>query len=45
MPTYTVYTKIESNVPAEKLLYDLIIYRQDAAGNHHVLLDVAQAQL
>ncbi|MDE9543709.1 hypothetical protein [Xenorhabdus bovienii] len=45
MPTYTVYTKIESNVPAEKLLYDFIIYRQDAAGNHHVLLDVAQAQL
>ncbi|MDC9605347.1 hypothetical protein [Xenorhabdus griffiniae] len=45
MPTYTVYTKIESNVPAEKLLYDLIIYRQDTAGNYHVLLDVAQGQL
>ncbi|MCP9267268.1 hypothetical protein M5U04_03950 [Xenorhabdus sp. XENO-1] len=45
MPTYTVSTKIESNVPAEKLLYDLIISRQDAEGNHHILLDVEQAQL
>ncbi|OTA17468.1 transposase [Xenorhabdus vietnamensis] len=45
MPTYTVYTKIESNVPAENLLYDLIIYRKDAKGNHHILLDVFQAQL
>ncbi|MDC9597997.1 hypothetical protein [Xenorhabdus anantnagensis] len=45
MPTYTVYTKIESNVPAEHLLYDLIIYRKDAKGNHHILLDIFQAQL
>ncbi|WP_047683320.1 MULTISPECIES: hypothetical protein [Xenorhabdus] len=45
MPTYTVYTKIESNVPAENLLYDLIIYRKDAKGNHHILLDIFQAQL
>ncbi|MDC9605552.1 hypothetical protein [Xenorhabdus griffiniae] len=45
MPIYTVYTKIESNVPAENLLYDLIIYRKDAKGNHHILLDIFQAQL
>ncbi|MEQ1975424.1 hypothetical protein [Xenorhabdus sp. SGI240] len=45
MPTYTVYTKIESNVPAEKLLYDLIIYRQDEGGSYHILLDIFQAQL
>ncbi|OKP01721.1 hypothetical protein [Xenorhabdus eapokensis] len=45
MPTYTVYTKIESNLPAENLLYDLIIYRKDAKGNHHILLDIFQAQL
>ncbi|MGJ0626355.1 hypothetical protein [Xenorhabdus bovienii] len=45
MPTYTVYTKIESNVPAENLLYDLIIYRMDAKGDHHLLLDVEQAKL
>ncbi|PHM46720.1 hypothetical protein [Xenorhabdus miraniensis] len=45
MPTYTVYTKIESNVPPENLLYDFIIYRKDAKGNHHILLDVFQAKL
>jgi hypothetical protein len=45
MPTYTVSTQIKSNVPAEKLLYDLIISRQDAEGNHHILLDVEKAQL
>ncbi|MDC9621092.1 hypothetical protein PSI22_05480 [Xenorhabdus sp. XENO-7] len=45
MPTYSVYTQIKSNVPAEKLFYDLIISRQDAAGNHHILLDVEKAQL
>ncbi|MDE9447801.1 hypothetical protein [Xenorhabdus bovienii] len=36
---------IKSNVPAENLLYDLIISRQDAEGNHHILLDVEKAQL
>ncbi|MBD2797254.1 hypothetical protein ID856_12000 [Xenorhabdus sp. 18] len=45
MPTYTVQTKIESNVPAENLLYDLTIYRQDAKGNFHILLDVFQEKL
>ncbi len=30
MSTYIVYTKIESNVPAENLLYDLTIYRTDS---------------
>ncbi|MBC8948508.1 hypothetical protein [Xenorhabdus sp. TS4] len=45
MPTYSVYTQIKSNVPAEKLFYDLIIFRQDAEGNHHILLDVEKAQL
>ncbi|MDC9580044.1 hypothetical protein PSI15_00335 [Xenorhabdus sp. PR6a] len=45
MPTYTVQTKIESNVPAENLLYDLTIYRQDAKGNFHILLDVFREKL
>ncbi|PHM40251.1 transposase [Xenorhabdus mauleonii] len=45
MPTYAVQTKIESNVPAENLLYDLAIYRQDAKGNFHILLDVFQEKL
>ncbi|MDE9587216.1 hypothetical protein KKJ14_06255, partial [Xenorhabdus bovienii] len=45
MPTYSVYTQIKSNVPAEKLFYDLIISRQDAEGNHHILVDVEKAQL
>ncbi|CDL84775.1 hypothetical protein [Xenorhabdus szentirmaii] len=45
MPTYTVQTKIESNVPVENLLYDLAIYRRDAKGNLHILLDVFQETL
>ncbi|WP_275369243.1 hypothetical protein [Xenorhabdus bovienii] len=45
MPAYTVQTKIESNVPVENLLYDLTIYRQDAKGNFHILLDVFQEKL
>ncbi|MBD1228782.1 hypothetical protein [Xenorhabdus griffiniae] len=45
MPTYAVYTQIKSNVLVENLLYDLIIFRQDAKGNHHILLDVEKAQL
>ncbi|REF26048.1 hypothetical protein BDD26_0612 [Xenorhabdus cabanillasii] len=45
MPTYTVQTKIESNVPVENLLYDLTIYRQDAKGHFHILLDVFQEKL
>ncbi|MBD2810051.1 hypothetical protein ID853_03935 [Xenorhabdus sp. Vera] len=45
MPTYTVQTKIESNVPVENLLYDLTIYRQDAKGNFHILLDVFREKL
>ncbi|MDX7997938.1 hypothetical protein FE394_01670 [Xenorhabdus sp. Reich] len=45
MPTYTVQTKIESNVPVENLLYDLAIYRKDAKGNFHILLDVFQEKV
>ncbi|CCW32654.1 hypothetical protein ABLA30_00255 [Xenorhabdus nematophila] len=45
MPAYTVQTKIESNVPVENLLYDLTIYRKDAKGNFHILLDVFQEKL
>ena len=42
MPRYKIYTKIESNVPASDLLYDLNVYKTDANNNKHVLLSVAQ---
>lgn len=38
MSTYTVYTKIESNVPADNLLYDLAIYRMDPSKRKHYIL-------
>ncbi|RJF58214.1 hypothetical protein D4100_05520 [Serratia inhibens] len=40
MPKYNVYTKIESNVPASDLFYDLNIYKTDANNKKHVLLSV-----
>ncbi|VEI20144.1 Uncharacterised protein [Serratia plymuthica] len=42
MPKYNVYTKIESNVPASDLFYDLNIYKTDANKEKHVLLSVIQ---
>ncbi|WP_265694082.1 hypothetical protein [Providencia rustigianii] len=38
MSTYTVSTKIESNVPADNLLYDLTIYRMDSSKKKHYIL-------
>ncbi|MBB3303954.1 MULTISPECIES: hypothetical protein [unclassified Enterobacter] len=42
MPSYIVYTKIESNIPGHELLYDLLIYRIDGKGEKHVLVSVFQ---
>ncbi|MEG0870349.1 MAG: hypothetical protein RSG77_25375 [Hafnia sp.] len=42
MPKYNIYTKIESNVSAADLFYDLHVYRTDASNKKHMLLSVAQ---
>jgi len=42
MPKYNIYTKIESNVSAVDLFYDLNVYRTDASNKKHILLSVAQ---
>lgn len=42
MPKYNVYTKIESNVPAFDLFYDLNVYKVGANNKKHMLLSVAQ---
>lgn len=42
MPKYNIYTKIESNVSAVDLFYDLNVYRTDANNKKHMLLSVAQ---
>ncbi|MEB7598489.1 hypothetical protein [Raoultella terrigena] len=42
MPKYNVYTKIESNVPASNLFYDLNVYRTDANNKKYVLLTVSE---
>lgn len=42
MPKYNVYTKIESNVPASNLFYDLNVYKTDASNKKYVLLSVTQ---
>ncbi|NWK86982.1 hypothetical protein [Raoultella terrigena] len=42
MPKYNVYTKIESNVPASNLFYDLNVYRTDANNKKYVLLSVSE---
>lgn len=41
MPKYNIYTKIESNVSAVDLFYDLNVYRTDASNKKHILLSVA----
>ncbi|MCC4107515.1 hypothetical protein [Serratia ureilytica] len=40
MTVYHLSTRINSNVPADFLLYDLCIYRMDADRNKHSLIDV-----
>lgn len=42
MPKYNVYTKIESNVSASNLFYDLNVYRTDANNKKYVLLSVSE---
>lgn len=42
MPKYNIYTKIESNVPAVDLFYDLHVYRTDANNKKYMLLSVEQ---
>lgn len=42
MPKYNIYTKIESNVSAVDLFYDLNVYRTDANNKKHMLLSVVQ---
>ncbi|EPK6164138.1 hypothetical protein KY207_003242 [Providencia stuartii] len=44
MPIYTVYTKIESNVPTENLLYDFAVYRMDSKKNKHYLVNQVTKQ-
>lgn len=45
MPTYTIGTRIDSNVDPEQLLYDLNVWRMDATGQIHTLLEVSQQPL
>lgn len=45
MPTYTIGTRIDSNVAPEQLLYDLHVWRMDATGQIHTLLEVGQQPL
>ena len=42
MPAYSISTRINSNVPASSLLYDLCVYRIDGNKNKHLLVDVKQ---
>ena len=42
MAVYHLNTRINSNVPADSLLYDLCIYRMDASRNKYPLVDVKQ---
>lgn len=44
MAVYTVFTKIESNVPADNLLYDLSIYRIDKNKKKIFLLPLVSRQ-
>lgn len=40
MATYHLSTRIQSNVPADSLLYDLCIYHMDSDRNKYILVDV-----
>jgi hypothetical protein len=42
MAVYYLSTRINSNVPADALLYDLCIYRMDSSRNKSPLVDVKQ---
>ena len=42
MAVYYLCTRINSNVPADYLLYDLCIYRMDSERNKYTLIDVKQ---
>jgi len=42
MAVYHISTRINSNVPADYLLYDLYIYRMDSSRNKYPLIDVKQ---
>lgn len=45
MPVYFIRTRVNSNVPASSLLYDLSIYRMNGRKNKHILVDVKQQRL
>ncbi|MDF7675721.1 hypothetical protein PT286_03100 [Neisseriaceae bacterium ESL0693] len=47
MPVYTVFTKIESNVPVDKLRYDISVYRWDKESRkaYFLLLPVYRESL
>ncbi|MEI2266698.1 hypothetical protein [Erwinia sp. CGal63] len=45
MAVYHLSTRINSNVPADSLLYDLCIYRMDSERNKFSLVDVKQQPL
>lgn len=44
MAIYQLSTRINSNVPADSLLYDLQIYRMDTERNKYLLVDVQKKQ-
>lgn len=45
MPTYTIGTRIDSNVVPELIFYDLHVWRMDATGKRQTLLEVGQQPL
>lgn len=45
MPTYSIGTRIDSNVAPELLIYDLSVWRTDATGKRHTLLAVNEQTL
>ena len=45
MPVYHLSTRINSNVPAENLLYDFLVYRIDGKRNKVTIVDVRQQPL
>ena len=45
MPTYTIGTRIDSNVDPDLLIYDLSVWRLDSTGKRHTLLSVTEQKL
>lgn len=45
MPKYKIYTKIESNVPASNLFYDLTVYRMKNGKERYEILSVDKEPL